>query len=116
MKKIFYFSELQPFDRDYTLRATFTSIEVAYNYIIDYLNYLEIDAKEYLGGEKLKMELIRLNIIRRELPEILKWDLNDERQYHCFYCNGFALDDILLYETNEDLKRENKRSEVELEF
>ena len=116
MKEIFCFRELHPYDREYDLKATFTSIEVAYNYIIDYLNYLEVDAKEYLGGERLKMELIRINVIRQRLPEILKWDLNNERQYHCFYCEGFALDDITLYESNEDLKRESKKSEVELEF
>ena len=115
MKKIFYFSEIQPFDRGYTLRATFTSIEVAYDYMIDYLNYLEIDAKEYLGGEKLKMELIRLNIIRRELPEILKWDLNNKRQYHRFYCEGFALDSIALYESKEDFNNEIKE-DVAIEF
>ena len=64
------------------IRGTFLTPQLAYDYVNDYLDYLETDAKEYLGGEELEKELLRLSIIRKRLPEILDWDLNDKKNFY----------------------------------
>lgn len=78
MKKLLILQETNFYGEPH-IRGTFLTSQLAYDYINDYLNYLETDAKEVFGGEKLEMELLRLNIIRKKLPEILNWNLNDKK-------------------------------------
>lgn len=53
------------------------------------------------------MELLRLNIIRGKLPEILNWDLNDKKYFY-FFSEGFELNSIECYESEEDLSKNQK--------
>lgn len=97
------------------VRGVFSTPQLAYDYINDYLNYLEADAKEYFGGKRLEIELLRITIIRESLPQILKWNLNDKKYFH-FFSEGFELQSIECYEGEEDLPKKNKKEEKVIEF
>lgn len=106
MKKLLVLQETN-FYGEPRIRGIFSTPQLAYNYITDYLNYLEIDAKEVFGGKRLKMELLRLNIIRERLPEILDWNLNDKKYFY-FFSEGIELNSIECYESEEDLPKNQK--------
>ena len=114
MKKIIVFKECWPFSGPH-LVATFTSTKLAYNYLINYLNYLENDAKEYMGGKQLQMELLRFDIIRDNIKEILNWDLDLDADLHGLHCQGFELDVIHCIEEDSDLIY-RKKEEKAIEF
>lgn len=96
------------------LKGAFTSKELAIKEMRDYIDYLEQDAKEYLGGLKLEAELLRLRVARESLKTIA--DSGERYKYSYYEDQGFILTKTDLIENEEDLKRENERSEVELEF
>lgn len=110
MKKIIVFKERWPFSCSH-LVATFTSTKLAYDYLINYLNYLENDAKEYMGGKQLQMELLRLDIIRDNIKEILNWDLGLDANLHGLHCQGFELDVIHCIEEDSDLIYREEKGE-----
>lgn len=114
MKKILVLSETH-FYCDPNIKGTFSTPQLAYDYITDYLDYLEIDAKEVFGGKRLEMELLRLNIIRERLPEILNWDLNDKKYFH-FFSEGIELNSIECYEDKEDLPKNQKAQDCPIVF
>lgn len=114
MKKVYIFQEQIPYSEE-RIRAVFTSKELAYSYMLDYLNYLEADAKEFLENDSLERELLRLKAIRKELPHILEWEENDKK-YHWFFCEGFSLTEISCYESEEDLPKKDKEGEKAIEF
>lgn len=114
MKKILVLSETH-FCCDPNIKGTFSTSQLAYDYITDYLDYLEMDAKEVFGGKRLELELLRLNIIREKLPEILSWDLNDKKYFH-FFSEGIELNSIQCYEDEEDLPKKIKEEEEIIEF
>ena len=114
MKKILVLSETH-FYCDPNIKGTFSTPQLAYDYITDYLDYLEMDAKEVFGGKRLELELLRLNIIREKLPEILSWDLNDKKYFH-FFSEGIELNSIQCYENEEDLPKKIKEEEEVIEF
>lgn len=55
------------------------------------------------------MELLRLDIIRERLPEILDWNLNDKKHFY-FFNEGIELTSIECYEGKEDLPKKQKES------
>lgn len=114
MKKILVLSETH-FYCDPNIKGTFSTPQLAYDYITDYLDYLEMDAKEVFGGKRLELELLRLNIIREKLPEILSWNLNDKKYFH-FFSEGIELNSIQCYENEEDLPKKIKEEEEVIEF
>jgi len=114
MKKILVLSEIH-FYCDPNIKGTFSTPQLAYDYITDYLDYLEMDAKEVFGGKRLELELLRLNIIREKLPEILSWNLNDKKYFH-FFSEGIELNSIQCYENEEDLPKKIKEEEEVIEF
>ena len=114
MKKILVLSETR-FYCDPNIKGTFSTPQLAYDYITDYLDYLEMDAKEVFGGKRLELELLRLNIIREKLPEILSWDLNDKKYFY-FFSEGIELNSIQCYEDEEDLPKKIKEEEEVIEF
>lgn len=97
------------------IRGIFSTPQLAYDYITDYLNYLEKDAKEVFGGKRLEIELLRLNIIREKLPEILSWNLNDKKYFH-FFSEGMELNSIECYEGTDDLPASRKENECPITF
>ena len=103
MKKILVLQETHFYCEPH-IKGTFSTPQLAYNYITDYLNYLEQDAKEVFGGKRLAIELLRLSIIRERLPEILDWDLNEKKCFN-FFSEGIELNSIECYESNEDLPK-----------
>ena len=114
MKKILILQETNCYDQSY-IRGTFLTPQLAYDYIIDYLNYLEIDAKEVFCEEKLEMELLRLNIIRKRLPEILDWNLSNKKYFY-FFSEGLELKSIEYYEDEEDLPKGQKEHDCPSSF
>lgn len=114
MKKLLILQETN-FLGEPHIRGIFLTPQLAYDYIIDYLNCLEADAKEIFGGKKLEMELLRLNIIREILPQILNWNLN-ENKYFYFFSEGLELKLIECYEDEEDLPKKNKEEGRVIEF
>ena len=114
MKKLLVLQETN-FYGEPQIRGVFSTPQLAYNYIVDYLNYLEIDAKEALGGKRLTMELLRLDIIRERLSEILNWNLNDKKYFY-FFSEGIELNSIEYYEDKEDLPKNKKKCDCILEF
>lgn len=114
MKKLLVLQETNYYGEP-QLRGTFLTPQLAYEYINDYLNYLEIDAKQVLGGNKLEMELLRLSIIRERLPQILNWNLSDKKYFY-FFSEGLELKSIECYENEEDLPKKNKEEEEAIEF
>lgn len=50
MKKLLVFQETNLYCEP-RIRGSFLTPQLAYDYITDYLNYLETDAKEVLGGK-----------------------------------------------------------------
>lgn len=114
MKKLLILRETNLYG-ELHVRGIFSTPQLAYDYINDYLNYLETDAKEFLGGTKLSMELLRLSIIRESLPRILKWNLSDKRPFY-FFSEGLELELIECYESEEDLPKKNKKEERVIEF
>lgn len=109
MKKLLVLQETASYGEPY-IRGIFSTPQLAYDYINDYLNYLETDVKEVFGGTKLEMELLRLSIIRERLPQILNWDLNDKKYFH-FFSEGLELESFECYESEEDLPKKNKKEE-----
>ena len=107
MKKLLVLRETVLYGESH-IRGIFSTPQLAYDYINDYLNYLEKDAKEVLGGTKLEMELLRLSIIRERLPKILNWNLNDKKFFY-FSSEGLELELIEYYESEEDLPKKNKK-------
>ena len=107
MKKLLVLQETNLYHEP-RIRGVFSTPQLAYDYITDYLNYLEIDAKEVFGGERLEMELLRLNIIKRKLPEILNWNLSDKKSFY-FFSEGIELNSIEYYEDEEDLPKNQKQ-------
>lgn len=97
------------------VKGIFSTPQLAYDYIIDYLNYLEIDAKEVFGGKRLAMELLRLSIIRERLPEILNWNLSDKKYFN-FFCEGIELSSIECYEGEDDLPKSQKEHNCPIMF
>ena len=97
------------------LKGAFTSKELAIKEMRDYIDYLEQDAKEYLGGIRLEAELLRLQVIRESLKITADYG-EGEYKYSYYEDQGLCLTKTVLIESEEDLKRENERSEVELEF
>ena len=107
MKKLLVLRETVLYGESH-VRGIFSTPQLAYDYINDYLNYLETDAKEFLDGTKLEMELLRLSIIRERLPKILNWNLNDKKSFY-FFSEGLELELIEYYESEEDLPKKIKR-------
>lgn len=114
MKKLLVLQETN-FYGEPRIRGIFSTPQLAYDYINDYLNYLEIDAKEVFGGKRLEMELLRLNIIRERLPETLSWNLSDKKYFH-FFSEGIELNSIECYEDKEDLPKSQKEKECPIVF
>lgn len=103
MKKLLVLQETHFYSEPH-VKGIFSSPRLAYNYITDYLNYLEKDAKEVFGGKRLAMELLRLSLIRERLPEVLDWDLNEKKYFH-FFSEGIELNSIECYESKDDLPK-----------
>ena len=103
MKKLLVLRETVLYGESH-IRGIFSTPQLAYDYINDYLNYLETYAKEFLDGTKLEMELLRLSIIRERLPKILNWNLNDKKSFY-FFSEGLELELIEYYESEEDLSK-----------
>lgn len=114
MKKLLVLQETNLYHEP-RIRGAFSTPRLAYDYITDYLNYLEEDAKEVFGGEKLTMELSRFNIIRERLPEILDWDLNDKKCFY-FFSEGIELNSIECYEDKKDLPKAKKENDCPITF
>ena len=114
MKKLLVLRETVLYGESH-IRGIFSTPQLAYDYINDYLNYLEKDAKEVLGGTKLEMELLRLNIIRERLRQIVNWNLSDKKPFY-FFSEGFELESFEYYENEEDLPKKNKKEERVIEF
>lgn len=114
MKSVYLFYERNGCG-DEELKGIYTSKELAIKEMRDYIDYLEQDAKEYLGGLKLMAELLRLQVVRESLKIVA--DYGEEQYPYSYYEDqGFILTKKDLIENEEDLKRENERSEVKLEF
>jgi hypothetical protein len=107
MKKVLVLQETHFYSEPH-VRGIFSTPWLAYNYITDYLNYSEKDAKEVFGGKRLAMELLRLSLIRERLPEILDWDLNEKKCFH-FFSEGIELNSIECYEDKEDLPNQKEQ-------
>lgn len=117
MKRVIVFRESDPFSSSGSyLRGVFSSVEIAYNYLNDYLDYLKYDAEINIGGDRLNIELSRINILRKNIEEILDWDLNDDSSLHGMSCYGFHLDTMLCYESEEDLPKSQKEKECSITF
>jgi hypothetical protein len=116
MKKVLIFLETQPYC-ERRIRGVFTSPQLAYDYMNDYLNYLRFDANEFLGGDELVRELSRLNLIQKKLPEILKWDL-EGKNFIYFFAEGLELIETECFEQEEDLPKNQsqKKNNCVLEF
>lgn len=114
MKKLLVLQETNLYHEP-QIRGIFSTPQLAYNYITDYLNYLEIDAKEVFGGKRLEVELLRLNIIREKLPEILDWNLSDKKYFY-FFSEGIELNSIECYEDKEDLPKAKKENDCPITF
>lgn len=114
MKKLLVFQETNLYCEP-RIRGVFSTPQLAYDYITDYLNYSEEDAKEVFGGEKLTMELSRFNIIRQRLPEILDWDLSNKKYFY-FFSEGIELKSIECYESKEDLPKSQKENDCPIAF
>jgi hypothetical protein len=114
MKKLLVLQETN-FYGEPRIRGIFSTPQLAYDYITDYLNYLEIDAKEVFGGKRLEMELLRLSIIRERLPEILNWNLSDKKYFH-FFSEGIELNSIECYEGKDDLPANQKEHNCPIIF
>lgn len=114
MKKLLVLQETVLYGEPH-IRGIFSTPQLAYDYINDYLNYLETDAKEVLGGTKLEMELLRLNVIRERLPQILNLNLSDKKSFY-FFSEGLELESFECYENEEDLLKKNKKEERVIEF
>lgn len=97
------------------VKGIFSTPQLAYDYINDYLDYLEIDAKDVFGGKRLEIELLRLDIIREKLPEILSWNLNDKKYFH-FFSEGIELNSIECYEDKDDLPANQKEHNCPIVF
>ena len=108
MKKLLILQETN-FYGDSRIKGIFSTPQLAYDYIIDYFNYLETDAKEVFSGKRLKMELLRLELVRERLPEILNWNLNDKKCFY-FFSEGIELTSFECYEGKEDLPTKQKES------
>lgn len=117
MKRVIVLKEGMPSFMSPHLLGVFTSTQIAYDYLNDYLEYLKTDAEMNLGGDWLKMELLRINIAKESIKEILQWDLNDDAKLLGMSFCGFEIDTILCFENEEDLWRNQKKtSPVELSF
>ena len=115
MKTIYIFKEQIPYAEE-RIRAVFTDVELAYKYMLNYLDYLEIDAKTFSAGDELERELLRFKTIIARLPRILDWK-EKEKKYHWFFCEGFNLIEISCYENEKDLPlRRMKKGENTIEF
>lgn len=114
MKSIYLFYE-RDCCGDEQLKGAYASKELAIKEMRDYIDYLEQDAKEYLGGIRLEAELLRLQVVRESLKIVADYG-KEQYPYSYYEDQGFILTKKDLIENEEDLKRENKKSEVELEF
>lgn len=103
MKRVIVLKEGRPSYMSPRLLGVFTSPQIAYDYLNDYLEYLKTDAETNLGEDYPKMELLRINIVKENIKEILQWDLNDDTKLLGMCCCGFEIDTILCFENKEDL-------------
>lgn len=109
MKRAIVLKEGRPSYMSPHLLGVFTSPQIAYDYLNDYLEYLKVDAETNLGGDYLKMELLRINIAKENIKEILQWNLNDDTKLLGMYCCGFEIDTILCFEDEKDLPKNQKQ-------
>ena len=117
MKRVIVLKEGMPSYMSPKLLGVFTSPQIAYEYLNNYLDYLKTDAEMYLNGNRLKWELIRIDIARENIEEILQWDLNDESKLLGMSFCGFEIDTILCFENKEDLwHNQKKANSTELAF
>lgn len=71
--------------------------------------------KKFLVERSWKWSLLRLNVIRERLPQILNWNLSDKKSFY-FFSEGFELESFECYENEEDLPKKNKKEERVIEF
>lgn len=112
MKSIYVFEEESCGTR--MIRGVYATKELAYKAVNDYLDYLNQDAIENLGGLRLDAESLRIQCIKESLE--IAFSGNDEYPYSNYSDLGIIITKRPLIESEEDLIKKKKEGEIKIEF
>lgn len=96
------------------LKGIYASKELAFKDISRYLNYLEQDAIEALGGLRLDAELLRIQVIRESLERFCIG--NDDYLYNNYSDHGITILKEVVVENEEDLTKDKDKEAFGFEF